>query len=119
LEQDISTSDGDRQAHTEPTPDLATVLNVATVALNAAIVEDREFLDEAICLYAGMHVIQRVNTIFEVSRAAGLTIDWANKYPTYDLVLYVSTIRRKTQDSLIDTIRGHGYRLGRTPGPAV
>lgn len=86
MEQDISTSDGDRQAHTEPTPDLATVLNVPAVALNAAIVEDREFLDEAICLYAGTHVIQRVNTILELARAAGLTIDWADKYPTYDLV---------------------------------
>lgn len=30
--------------------------------------------------------------------------------------VYVSTIRRKTHEALIETIRGHGYRLGRQPG---
>jgi DNA-binding response OmpR family regulator len=30
--------------------------------------------------------------------------------------VYVSTIRRKTHESLIETIRGHGYRLGRESG---
>ena len=29
--------------------------------------------------------------------------------------VYVSTIRRKTHEALIETIRGHGYRLGRDP----
>ena len=30
--------------------------------------------------------------------------------------VYVSTVRRKTHESLIETIRGHGYRLGRDSG---
>lgn len=30
--------------------------------------------------------------------------------------VYVSTVRRKTHESLIETIRGHGYRLGREAG---
>ena len=30
--------------------------------------------------------------------------------------VYVSTVRRKTHELLIETIRGHGYRLGREPG---
>ncbi len=29
--------------------------------------------------------------------------------------VYVSTLRRKTHESLIETVRGHGYRLGREP----
>lgn len=33
--------------------------------------------------------------------------------------VYVSTIRRKTHESLIETIRGHGYRLGRDSGPGA
>ena len=33
--------------------------------------------------------------------------------------VYVSTVRRKTHESLIETIRGHGYRLGRDPGPGT
>jgi len=33
--------------------------------------------------------------------------------------VYVSTVRRKTHESLIETIRGHGYRLGREPGQSV
>ncbi|MGY2895845.1 response regulator transcription factor [Deinococcus sp. UYEF24] len=33
--------------------------------------------------------------------------------------VYVSTVRRKTHESLIETIRGHGYRLGREPGLGV
>ena len=33
--------------------------------------------------------------------------------------VYVSTVRRKTHEALIETIRGHGYRLGRDPGPAA
>jgi len=30
--------------------------------------------------------------------------------------VYVSAVRRKTHEALIETIRGHGYRLGREPG---
>ena len=33
--------------------------------------------------------------------------------------VYVSTVRRKTHESLIETIRGHGYRLGLDPGPVA
>lgn len=33
--------------------------------------------------------------------------------------VYVSTVRRKTHEALIETIRGHGYRLGREPGQGV
>ncbi|GGR31763.1 winged helix-turn-helix domain-containing protein [Deinococcus ruber] len=29
--------------------------------------------------------------------------------------VYVSTIRRKTAEAVIETIRGHGYRLGTPP----
>ena len=29
--------------------------------------------------------------------------------------VYVSTVRRKTHEALIDTLRGHGYRLGAEP----
>lgn len=58
------------------TPDLAAVLDEVTAALSATIAEERGLLDEAVCLYAGMHTMWRdriERTLKPVTDAAGMS----------------------------------------------